>query len=187
MGATPPTLSGMPQRVRLGGCDRPALRARLTAAGVRLNPLAEQLLGDARLQIPQQPADLNVVAVSVAALGHADGATFDALAAAAATRGWAPGPLALAPFLRLQWLAQAEAPSAAPTRHRAPPGALTVASVPPPDEIDQPWGFYLRHVDGAPWLRGYRCWSAHVWAPDDMLVFNRARGAGPMPGSPSTP
>jgi hypothetical protein len=177
----------MPQRVRLGGCDRPALMARLAAAGVRLNPLAEQLLDDARLQIPQQPADLNVVAVSVAALGHADGATFDALAAAAATRGWAPGPLALAPFLRLQWLAQTEAPAEAPTRHRAPPGALTVASMPPPDALDAPWGFYLRRVGGVPWLRGYRCWSAHVWAPDDVLLFIQARGAEPMQPSPSTP
>jgi hypothetical protein len=187
MGATSPALSGMPQRVRLGGCDRPALMARLVAAGVRLNPLAEQLLDDARLEIPHQPADLTVVAVNVAALGHAGGATFDSLAAAAATRGWTPGPRALAPFLRLQWLAQAEAPAAAPTRHRAPPGALTVATVPPADTLDQPWGFYLRCVDGVPWLRGYRCWSGHLWAPDDVLVFAQARGAEPMRASPSTP
>jgi hypothetical protein len=64
---------------------------------------------------------------------------------------------------------------------------LARASVPPPDTLDQPWGFYLRRVDGVPWLRGYRCWSGHVWAPEDVLVFTQACSAEPMQASPSRP
>lgn len=180
----------MPQVVQVGVETPPQLRRLLAQAGVRLNPLAEHLFGDARFLVPPQPRPLAVVAVQVGALGHADGATFDTLARSAARRGLVPGPLVLAPWLRLQWLAQPEVPAAdPPARHRAPPGAVTVASEPPPDEPDLPWGFYLRCIDGVPWLRGYRCWSGHVWAAQDVLVFQRAPStdeAGDQPVTSTT-
>lgn len=163
----------------------------LAQAGVWLNPLAEQLFSDTRFEVPARPRPFAVAAVQVGALGYARGATFEAIARSAARQGLQPCPLALAPWLRLQWPAQPEAPAGASTaRHRAPPGAVTVASAPPPDAPDLPWGFYLRRVDGVPWLRGYRCWSGHVWAAEDVLVFQQAPtaagpGASPIPSPPS--
>ena len=92
--------------------------------------------------------------------------------------------------LRLKWRDQPAAPTVESAgRHRAPAGACTVTSLPPPDEPDLPWGFYLRRIDGAAWLRGYRCWSGHVWAPEDWLVFQRIDPAGGPDPAPtrSTP
>ena len=39
-----------------------------------------------------------------------------------------------------------------------------------------PKGFYLRHIDGAPWLRGYRSGPEHVWSAQDRLLFRSAAG-----------
>lgn len=172
-------VGAMPKVVHVGGETPAALRSRLALAGVRLNPLAAQLFDDTRLAVPTRPCRMAVAPVRVAALGHADGATFEVIVRSAARQGLVPCPLVLAPWLRLQWLAQPEAPASdPPARHRAPPGALTVARVPPPDAQDLPWGFYLRRIDGVPWLRGYRCWSGHVWAADDVLVFRRMHVVG---------
>ncbi|MCB1997261.1 MAG: hypothetical protein KDG57_15540 [Rhodoferax sp.] len=169
----------LPPVVHVGRETPAALRAMLAQAGVRLNPLAEQLFGDTRFEVPAQSRPFAVAAVHVGALVHAEDATFETIARSAARQGLQPCPLALAPWLRLQWLNQPEAPAGAPSaRHRAPPGAVTVASEPPPDAPDLPWGFYLRRIDGVPWLRGYRCWSGHVWAPEDVLVFRQMPAAG---------
>lgn len=180
----------MPRQL-LVGCDEPSsLRVRLAQAQVQLNTVAEQLFADPRFTTPPQPEPFTLEAVSVGALGHAEGATFDAITCSAAARGLAPCPLVLAPWLRLMWLAQPAAPTVeAAGRHRAPAGACTVTSLPPPDEPDLPWGFYLRRIDGAAWLRGYRCWSGHVWAPEDWLVFQRIDPAGGPDPAPtrSTP
>jgi hypothetical protein len=67
-----------------------------------------------------------------------------------------------------------EAPA---TRHRAPAGSITIASSPLDDRDETPKGFYLRRVDGTLWLRGYRSSPAHVWDPEDVFVFSRARSA----------
>lgn len=179
----------MPRQL-LVGCDDPAsLRARLAQAQVQLNALAEQLFADPRFTPPQQPARFTLEAVCVGALGHAEGVTFDAIARSAAARGLATCPLVLAPWLRLLWLAQPAAPADdAPGRHRAPVGACTVTSLPPPDEPDLPWGFYLWRIEGVAWLRGYRCWAGHVWAREDWLVFQRidptgCQGPAPPPST----
>jgi hypothetical protein len=157
--------------VRVGADDGAALLARLTRAGVRLNPLAEALLLDPRMDSPR-PQDVAVVVASVAALGLPDGGTFAQLTAAAAAQGLGLCPLALGPWLRLQRQDSHEPPRPAQqVAGQAPPGAITVASSPPPDEEDIPWGFYLRRIDGEPWLRAYRCWSGHRWAPTDHLAF----------------
>jgi hypothetical protein len=39
------------------------------------------------------------------------------------------------------------------------------------EDDEFPKGFYLRRIDGVLWLRGYRSGPAHVWSPDDRLVF----------------
>jgi hypothetical protein len=91
---------------------------------------------------------------------------------AALASGLQLAPLELAPHLRLQWRGQAEGRvGQAATRHRAPPGSLTVVSLPPVDDDAFPKGFYLRRIDGVLWLRGYRAAAGHQWQPDDRLIF----------------
>ena len=78
----------------------------------------------------------------------------------------------LGPYLRLQYLDQPEGFFGQPlTRHRAPPGSVTIASESPVEDDDFPKGFYLHCIKGVLWLRGYRSDAQHVWDPDDHLVF----------------
>jgi hypothetical protein len=168
---TPSPLEATRLLVRVGDDDGAALLARLARADVRLNPLAEALLLDPRMDSPRAQ-DVEVVMTSAAALGLHDGATFAQLTAAAAAQGLGLCPLALGPWLRLQLQDSHEPPRPAQqVARQAPPGAITVASAPPPDEEDIPWGFYLRRIDGEPWLRAYRCWSGHLWSPNDRFAF----------------
>jgi hypothetical protein len=39
------------------------------------------------------------------------------------------------------------------------------------EDHDVPKGFYLRRIEGALWLRGYRSGPEHVWSPEDRIVF----------------
>jgi hypothetical protein len=164
------------RRVSIGGATAAELRARLAAAGVALNAAGEALLAHPAYPTSITARSVETVELSVAGLGCPAGATIDELCMAAAARGLVPGPLELAPHLRLQWLDQPEgAIGRAPTRHRAPPGSVTVASTPlAPDDHDVPKGFYLRRIDGVSWLRGYVADGRHVWSPDDRFVFCRA-------------
>ena len=57
---------------------------------------------------------------------------------------------------------------------RAPEGSLTVASEILSDDDEYPKGFYLRVVDDAAWLRGYRCDDEHIWSSDDRFLFRMA-------------
>jgi len=172
-----PTGSATPNRVRIGGVSKAELLSQLAGARVRLNPMAEELLADPRFTTRPESSFVEVVAVSVASFGFHNGATFAQLAARAAGQGLSLRPLELAPHLRLQFTEQPEGSVGRQTQHRAPPGSLTVASPPPSDEQDIPWGFYLRRIEGDLWLRGYRSWPGHQWAPDDHLVFTRAPNA----------
>ena len=150
-----------------------ALLARLHAAGVQLNPLARQLLALPAFQATQPARTVALVHTTVAGLGLGQGGTWTDILATAAARGWLPCPLDLAPHLRLAWLHQPEGLLGQPaSQHCAPPGSVTVVSLPPvPDDEQQPQGFYLRTMAGVPWLRGYRSWPGHRWAPGDALVL----------------
>jgi len=167
-----------PASVRIGGVSKVDLRERLAQAAVKLNPLAESLFADERFKPSGQAAIVAVDASNVASLGFPAGATFEQLTNAAHGMGLSLCPLELGPHLRLQYREQAESPEdAAMTTGKAPPGSITVASAPPLDEEAVPWGFYLRRIGADQWLRGYRSWAGHVWAPEDVLVFVRASNA----------
>ena len=68
-------------------------------------------------------------------------------------------------------LDQQTAPDSIMSKGRAPSGSITVASIPLREDDEYPKGFYLRVVDGVPWLRGYRCTEQHNWSADDWLLF----------------
>jgi hypothetical protein len=164
----------LPSEVRIGGMSRSDLRRALRDRDVQLNSAAEALFEDRRFTTLARQHVIRVSALSVAALGFAEGATYGQLVAAALASGWTECPLELGPHLRLQFPDQADGTDGLPMTHgRAPPGSITVASPPLDDSDETPKGFYLRRVDGALWLRGYRSWSGHVWSPGDVLVFAR--------------
>lgn len=117
-------------------------------------------------------SEIATVELTVANLGYAQGATIAQVHVRAAELGLALCPLELGPHLRLQYLDQPEGHLGhPPSKHRAPPGSITVASRQLTDDHDTLQGFYLRRIDGVLWLRGYRYASDDIWSPEDRLVF----------------
>ena len=164
--------------LRIGGIAKQDLLARLAAAQVEINSAGQQLFADERFGIALQPIVVQVHQLSVSGLGLEQGGTMSQVLAAAAQRGLYPCPLEVAPHLRLALTDQNEGAVGFPhTRHRAPPGSITVISPPLCDEDEVPKGFYLRRIEGRLWLRGYTSWPGHLWQPEDSLVFTRAQSA----------
>lgn len=154
------------------------LRAELDAAGVRRNESAEHLLGRDEVVLPA-PTTLELVSVTVAALGLTHGGRLPEIFAAAVRAGLDLCPLATAPYLRLRHR-ERESKDPELRRQRPPDGALHVASAPVSTDVGTPKGFYLRTVGGVLWLRGYRCDDEYLMAPTAAYVFA-------LPSSPGAP
>ena len=158
--------------VSVGGQRKPELLVQLATAGVELNEAARVLFASDKFAPSDTRQSLVIVELVVRQLGFAQGATMAELQAKAVTRGLRQAPLELGPYLRLQYLDQPEGYAGFPaTKHRAPPGSLTVASAPLSEDDAFPKGFYLRRIQGVLWLRGYWCDAANVWDADDRLIF----------------
>lgn len=163
--------------IDVGRLSRGDLIERLDAHGVERNVYAEILLADA--VFPERAREtVAIVEQSVADLGLPDGATLSRVFDAAARRGFGLCPPVTAPYLRLATLDQASAPDSILSTGRAPTGSLHVASPVLRADHDYPKGFYLRVIDGVPWLRGYRCDDEYVLSPGDRLAF-RVLAGGP--------
>lgn len=151
--------------------SRPALVGALQQERVQLNASAQILLEAAAFDHPA-PQSVTLVERSLSELGLAAGAALPRIFDAAKEQGLSLCPVPTGPYLRLAWLTQPNAPDTIMSNGRAPSASLTIAAPPPqPDNDDYPKGFYLRVVDGHPWLRGYRCDLTYDWNPDDRLVF----------------
>ena len=158
--------------VLIGGQTKVELLDRLARSGVEINESGKLLFASDRFITSHAPTPLATVELSVRDLGFPEGATLSEILAGAQRVGLRPGPLELGPHLRLQLLDQPEGFSGQPVwKHRAPPGSITIASEPLSDDDEFPKGFYLRRIEGTPWLRGYRCGPGHVWDPDDRVLF----------------
>jgi hypothetical protein len=48
---------------------------------------------------------------------------------------------------------------------------LTIASEKPKNDDEYPNGFYVRNLDNALWLRGYRASDDYEWPVDHDLIF----------------
>ena len=163
--------------VGVGGMTAAELLTELEWAGVRLNEAAKTLFASPRFQCCAERREFTTVELSVADLGFSDGAKISDIHQKAAIIGLRPSPIELAPHLRLQYLDQPEGfLGSAMTRHRAPPGSITVAAAPLSEDEDFPKGFYLRRIDGALWLRGYQSGPEHIWGVNDRFVFIESRG-----------
>lgn len=176
------------QRVLVGGLAHKELIARLDGAGVLLNAHAETLLAAATASGTSDPEAILVEQRSVRELGLPEGGTLPAIYEHAKAEGLRLCPPITAAYLRLAIQDQASAPDSVLSAGRAPSGSLTVAAPRLRDDDDFPAGFYLRVIDGQPWLRGYRCDDQHVWSADDEFVFRAAdetyRNSVPEPIAP---
>ena len=158
--------------VRIGALSKPALLVALQQNEIALNEAALTLFAHEAFTTAERASTLDTVEVAVADLGFTQGATTGELCERAHQRGLARCPLELGPHLRLQYGEQPEGHVGhPPTRHRAPPGSVTIASAPLDGDDELPKGFYLRRIDGVLWLRGYRASADHRWSPDDRFVF----------------
>jgi hypothetical protein len=163
--------------IQVGGVSKSALLAHLESQGVHLNELGRKLFADARFSTSTVPRTIETAQVTVSNLGFTSGATIAEIFAAAASRGLGPCGLELAPHMRLQFMDQTEGSATQREfRNEAPPGAITVASLPISEDDEDPKGFYLRRIDGLLWLRGYRSWAGHLWKAGDEFVFQRLAG-----------
>ncbi len=169
----------LPKYVRVGGMGKSDLAKALREHNVQLNSAAEALFEDDRFTTLTQTTNIEIACLSVADLGFPEGATYDQLIARALNWGLVECPIELGPHLRLQFTDQPEGSVGFPaTKHRAPPGSITVASSPLDGLDETPKGFYLRRINGALCLRGYWSSSDNLWRTEDVLVFARVSSTG---------
>lgn len=159
-----------PITIVVGSMPGPRLVNTLRAEGIQLNDSAVTLLSNAVFDRPE-PEQVTVVERSVAALGLDTGGVLSQILAAAQEQGLRLCPPITGPYLRLRLRHQTTAPDSVMSNGRAPSGSLTIGSAPLRADDNYPKGFYLRVIDGKPWLRGYRCTDEHVWSPGDLFAF----------------
>lgn len=160
------------RKIRIGGASKSTVMSQLQLAGVQLNDAARALFVDDRFTTSTVSSLVEIAELSVGSFGHRNGTTYEQIVEDAAVVGLSLCPLELGPHFRLQYTDQPEGFIGQPaSRHRAPPGSVTVASAPVAEDEDTPKGFYLRRIEGALWLRGYRSWPGHVYSPEDRFVF----------------
>lgn len=141
-------------RIQIGGLTKQELQQQLRSCQVGMNRYAQILFDDPDFAPAPAPIEVTVVFVSLSDVGLDQGARYDEIVAAASALGLDQCPLEVGPHLRLQYVNQPEGPY------------LTVASPARSDDPDDPNGFYLRHVDGRLWLRGYEAAASELFEPD---------------------
>lgn len=159
-----------PYVVQIGGQSRTEIVQSLNDAGVQLNAHAQTLLAHPAFDAPAGRA-VRIVERTVEQLGFEHGGVQSQIFAAARTQGLELCPLATGPYLRLAMMDQANAPDSVLSAGRGPTGVIHIASEPLSEDVEYPKGFYLRVVDGRPWLRGYGCDDTYVWASTQRLAF----------------
>lgn len=159
----------------MGGLSREELRERLAASAVQLNVHAETLLEHPCFDV-RAPETLAVAQHRVEELDLPDGGTLPEIIAAALRNDLELCPPDTGPYLRLVMASQSQAPDSMLSAGRVPTGAVNVVAAPLSADHDFPKGFYLRVVDGMPWLRGFRCDDEYVWPPESVIALRAADG-----------
>lgn len=156
-----------------GGTTRREIQAALAEAGVLTNEFADHLL--ALNVFDDVPTGYVDIAFVTAATVHPQGpASFTTLMRAARAAGFKQPPIECAPWLRLA-VDQDDAPDSDLSAGHSPSGAVVIASAPVDDDDDFPKGFYLRRVDGSPWLRGHRFTDEYLFPPETVFALAVAR------------
>ncbi|WP_341995501.1 hypothetical protein MRBLWH7_002806 [Microbacterium sp. LWH7-1.2] len=161
-----------PLELVVGGLPRTQLIEALTAEGVALNAHAETLIAHPVFD-DLTTHSVRIADRSVEELGLNEGGTLPQVFAAAEAHGLGLCPVVTAPYLRLVWATQTNSSNSVMSAGESPDGALNIASPVLTDDAEFPKGFYLRVVDGRPWLRGYRCDDLYVLSPDVRFAFRQ--------------
>ncbi|MFD1376867.1 hypothetical protein [Glutamicibacter sp. NPDC090743] len=158
------------RQIAVGGLERGELLQRMVLAGVQLNDYAKMLLAHRIFNEVVPANNLPLISRNLQQLGLDAGATLPRIFERAVSRGMQLCPAMTGPYLRLDFLDQASSSHSVLSDGKKPADSLTVASAAPGNQ-EFPRGFYLRMVDGVPWLRGYRCDDAHGFTLDDTFIF----------------
>ena len=167
-----PNCPAVERTVQIGGLTKGELLERLAQKRVQINEAGRVLFASDKFTTSDERTLVKTVELSVRNLGFPKGATLSELYASAARLGLRLCPVEVGPHLRLQFLDQHEGFLGQPVRkHRAPPGAIVIASEILSEDVDFPKGFYLRRIEGTLWLRGYWSGQEHICDPEDRFVF----------------
>ncbi|MGE7926036.1 helicase [Viridibacillus arvi] len=159
------------RKVEVGGLTKPQLIQKLQQHSILMNEYGERLIADDKFTISDTKYSLQTVELTVRDLGFPNGANTTQIFKRASDLGLELCPLELGAHLRLGYLDQPEDYSGNSLQHQAPSGSITIASEILTEDDDFPKGFYLRRINGALWLRGYRADHLHVWNHDDHFIF----------------
>lgn len=157
----------------VGGFSLNQLKDQLQKSQIGLNPSAEKLFTDPRLVLSQEPHLVTLNILTIAELKLTTTATLPNILLAAKEQGYKLCPLETAIYCRLFWQNQPVSDDHAMHRHKAPDSAVTIASPITSTDVNQPKGFYLRHVNNRLWLRGYICDDDFIWQPEDLFAFQK--------------
>jgi hypothetical protein len=158
--------------VQIGGLTKAELLERLAQSGIQINEAGKVLFTSDKFTASENRTLVKTVEPSVRELGFPKGTTLSDVYASALRLGLRPCPMELGPHLRLQFLDQPEGFLGQPVgQHRAPPGAIIIASEILSEDEEFPKGFYLRRIEGTLWLRGYWSGQEHICDPEDRFVF----------------
>ncbi|MGZ3690567.1 MAG: hypothetical protein ACXVAX_03640 [Pseudobdellovibrio sp.] len=149
--------------ISIGGLTKEQLFSRLGRAGIQFNKYAETLFQHPSFIMNESAEEFDLVKIKLTDLQMQEPYFFKDFVAQARTFNLHLGPLALAAFLRLEYLDQPEGPY------------LTIASEKPENNEDFQNGFYLRNIDGSLWLRGYRASDDYTWPSDSEFIFIRKK------------
>jgi len=158
------------RQIAVGGLERSELLQRMDQAGVQLNDYAKMLLAHRVFDEVVPVQELTVVSRNLQQLDLDAGATLPQIFDRAISHGLQLCSPITGPYLRLAYLAQSTSSDSVLSAGKSPVDSLTIASSALGDE-EFPRGFYLRVVDGVPWLRGYRCDDTHGFSLDDTFIF----------------
>lgn len=145
--------------ISIGGVNKEVLIQKLVDHGVQFNVYAHTLFAHPAFAVPEKPEAVDLVKISMSDLGFSEPHMFGDITKKANELGLKLCPLYLGAFLRLEYLEQPESPY------------LTIASAKPENDDEHPNGFYVRHLDGVLWLRGYRASDDYEWPLDSEFVF----------------
>ena len=158
--------------VTIGGNTKQELYQVFQKQSIMMNDYAKTLFDSEHLVISSEKYTLDIVMLTVEALGFPHGAKMKTIINKAKSVGLHVCPLELGPYMRLTWLEQPAVNSHSHSKSKkAPYGSVTIISDPVCEHDNFPKGFYLRNIDGVLWLRGYLADDEHIWNPDDYLLF----------------
>lgn len=154
------------------GLEKDKLLEKLQQSGMRLNEYANEIFQSPLYSPSAFSYTATVVELSLADIGLMSGGSLGEIRNCMEVFGLSYCPLELAPYIRLSKLYDKDQTELEEKKWgKAPPNSITIFSEPVLKDDNFPKGFYIRTINGNPWLRGYRCSADYVWDPNDRMIF----------------